>query len=229
MKYLLLFFATTLFGSQKEKIQGAWEALNGDVVITMIISDDYLAVSRYSIKEKKFYGTHGGTVVSYDGEIRGIIEFDSEHSERVGKEYKMSIKIRGDNMESNFNGNTAQFKRIDDGSKNLAGNWRITQREQNGTLSPIHTTGARKTIKMLSSTRFQWAAINTETGEFSGTGGGRYSFVDGKYTEMIDFFSRDSSRVGMSLSFNGKLEGNNWHHTGKSSKGDPINEVWSRK
>lgn len=229
MKYLLLFFATTLIGSQKEKIQGAWEARSGDMVITMIISDDYLAASRYSIKEKKFYSTHGGTVVSYNDEIRGIMEFDSEHRDAVGKEYKMSIKVSGDNLESIFNGNTAHFKRIDDGSKNLAGNWRITQREQNGTLSPIHTTGSRKTIKMLSSSRFQWAAINTETGEFSGTGGGRYSFIDGKYTEMIDFFSRDSSRVGMSLTFNGKLEGNNWHHTGKSSKGDPINEVWSRK
>jgi hypothetical protein len=228
MKFLLVFFAIMITGVQKQNIQGAWEAQKGDMVITMIISDGYLAAARYNVKEKKFLGAHGGTIVSYHGEFKGITEFDSEHREAVGKEYKMMIRLSGDDLESSFNGNTVMFRRIDDGSKNLSGNWRITQREQNGTMVPIHTTGARKTIKMLSSTRFQWAAINTETGEFSGTGGGRYSFVNGKYTETIDFFSRDSSRVGMSLTFNGKLEGNNWYHSGKSSKGDPINEVWTK-
>lgn len=59
--------------------------------------------------------------------------------------------------------------------------------------------GARKTIKILSGTRFQWAAINSETGEFFGTGGGNYTFKDGKYTENIEYFSRDASRVGASL------------------------------
>ncbi|MFN5931366.1 MAG: hypothetical protein ACK42F_07225, partial [Sphingobacteriales bacterium] len=63
---------------------------------------------------------------------------------------------------------------------------------------------------------------------FSGTGGGRYTFQDGKYTEHILFFSRDASRVGMSLTFNARVEGKDWYHSGKSSKGDPINEVWSR-
>ncbi|MCH5689221.1 hypothetical protein LWM68_36260 [Niabella sp. W65] len=84
----------------------------------------------------------------------------------------------------------------------------------------------RRTLKLLTATRFQWAAINVETGEFSGTGGGTYTFKDGKYTEHIEFFSRDSSRVGMSLTFDGRLEGGNWIHSGKSSKGDPIYEVW---
>jgi hypothetical protein len=87
---------------------------------------------------------------------------------------------------------------------------------------------ARKTIKLLSGQRFQWAAINTDTGEFFGTGGGTYSFREGQYTEHIEFFSRESSRVGMSLSFSGRVEGRNWYHSGKSSRGEPISEVWSR-
>ena len=92
----------------------------------------------------------------------------------------------------------------------------------------IHQTGPRKTLKILSDSRFQWAAINPATKEFFGTGGGSYTFVDGKYTEHIEFFSRDSSRVGASLIFNGQLINGNWHHSGKSSKGDDIYEVWSR-
>jgi hypothetical protein len=52
--------------------------------------------------------------------------------------------------------------------------------------------------------------------------------VNGKYTENILFFSRDNSRVGAQLTFDGKIEDGNWHHSGLSSKGDPIYEIWSR-
>ena len=110
----------------------------------------------------------------------------------------------------------------------MSGNWKITGREQDGKIVDIKP-GARKTIKILSGTRFQWIAINSETGEFFGTGGGHYTFVNGKYTENIEFFSRDASRVGASLSFSAELKNGDWHHSGLSSKGDKIYEVWSRK
>jgi hypothetical protein len=209
--------------------QGAWQATKDDMVITMVIADDYLASARYDLKNKKFYGTHGGRITSYEGGVQGVSEFDSEHKETVGKPFTMAMTIKGDVMKCTFNGTTLDFKRLDDGTKNLIGNWRITQRAgADGKLAAIHISGPRKTIKILSSTRFQWAAINTETGEFFGTGGGNYSFANGKYTENIEFFSRDSSRVGMALTFDGKLEGKDWYHSGKSSRGDAINEVWSR-
>ena len=210
-------------------LNGAWQTTKDDMVITMVIADDYLASARYDLKNKKFYGTHGGRITSYEGGVQGVSEFDSEHKETVGKPFAMTMTIKGDVMKCTFNGITLDFKRLDDGTKNLTGNWRITQRAgADGKLAAIHMSGPRKTIKILSSTCFQWAAINTETGEFLGTGGGNYSFVNGKYTENIEFFSRDSTRVGMSLTFDGKLEGKDWYHSGKSSRGDAINEVWSR-
>ena len=120
------------------------------------------------------------------------------------------------------------YKRIDDGAAPLAGVWKISAREQDGKIVPIHQTGARKTLKMLTGNRFQWFAINPETKQFSGTGGGTYEFANGKYTEHIEFFSRDSSRVGASLSFDGKLENGEWHHSGLSSRGEKIYETWGR-
>ncbi|MCK5105463.1 MAG: hypothetical protein KAR17_21715, partial [Cyclobacteriaceae bacterium] len=78
-----------------------------------------------------------------------------------------------------------------------------------------------------SGTRFQWIAYNSETKEFMGTGGGTFTTKDGKYIENIDFFSRDNSRVGASLEFEYELKGNDWHHKGFSSRGDPIYEIWS--
>ena len=82
-------------------------------------------------------------------------------------------------------------------------------------------------MKILSGTRFQWIAYNTETKEFLGTGGGTYTTDNGKYTENIEFFSRDDSRVGASLEFDYEVKDGKWHHKGESSKGDPIYEIWS--
>ena len=82
-------------------------------------------------------------------------------------------------------------------------------------------------MKILSGTRFQWIAYNTETKEFLGTGGGTYTTEDGKYTENIEFFSRDATRVGTSLAFTFEIKDSNWHHSGLSSKGEPIYEIWS--
>jgi hypothetical protein len=60
-----------------------------------------------------------------------------------------------------------------------------------------------------------------------GTGGGTYTTADGTYTENIEFFSRDDSKAGLSLNFNYELIDGNWNHTGLSSKGKPIHEIWS--
>ncbi len=228
MKYLLFISLFSVFFSNQEKLQGAWETRNGDTIFSMIIVDDYMSMAMYDLTGKKFFGTLGGTVTNDKGEISGITEFNNIDKSLVGKMYRMPFTREGNSLIID-RGKKMIWKMVDNGSESLSGNWRITQREQNGVLTPIHTTGARKTIKILSGTRFQWAAINTETGEFSGTGGGIYTLKNGIYTETIQLFSRDSSRVGMSLSFNAKLDNKDWYHSGKSSKGDPINEVWSRK
>lgn len=121
------------------------------------------------------------------------------------------------------------WTRIDDHQSDLAGCWRITARVGNdGTLNAM-PQGARKTLKIMSGTRFQWFAINPSTRQFSGTGGGTYTLADGKYTETIEFFSRDKSRVGSSLSFDAKVDGGTWDHSGKSSTGNPVHEIWTRQ
>lgn len=125
-------------------------------------------------------------------------------------------------------GSDMEFKRIDNGTPGtLQGAWLMSGRVSNGETQLRDTNRPRKTMKILSGTRFQWIAYNTETKEFMGTGGGVYSTIDGEYTETIEFFSRDDSRVGANLKFNYSLVDGNWHHSGLSSKGDPIHEIWS--
>jgi hypothetical protein len=44
---------------------------------------------------------------------------------------------------------------------------------------------------------------------------------------MIEFFSRNKSRVGAKLSFDFDKKDDDWHHSGLSSAGEPIYEIWS--
>jgi hypothetical protein len=213
---------------QAGKLAGAWQLQEGQQEEVLIFIDNYCTHTSYSVSAKKFYATRGGPYQQANDKINLKFEFSTPKKEEVGKSQSFSAIVDGnDRLTTDINGKKATWKRLDDGTGALAGNWQITGRMQGDKMN-VMKPGARKTIKILSGTRFQWAAINTETAEFSGTGGGKYSFQGGKYTEHIEFFSRDSSRVGASLVFDGAIENGKWIHRGLSSKGDKIHEEWSR-
>lgn len=209
-------------------VTGAWMLENSLQQQVLLFVDQYYTSTTYNKKDKRFIETNGGVFKTNDHTLLVTLEFDTNKKEKVGETIFYNYEVKGNQLTTNINGKTETWVRIDKANTNLAGVWHITQRMQDGTLTPIHQTGTRKTLKILSGTRFQWAAINPGTKEFMGTGGGTYTFENGKYTEHIEFFSRDSSRVGASLGFDGKLENGNWHHSGFSSKGDKIYEVWGR-
>lgn len=209
-------------------VTGAWQLNNGNEQQVLLFMDGYVTHTRYDRQDKKFFQTRGGTYTIDGNKLTVLYEFDTQNKEQIGQSVGYTALVRNDQLSTNINGQEESWKRIDDGSANLSGLWKITARKQEGQLTPIHQSGTRKTVKILTGTRFQWAAIDPATKQFMGTGGGTYTFTAGKYTENIEFFSRDSSRVGSSLRFDGKLENGDWHHSGFSSKGDPIYEVWSR-
>ena len=211
-----------------QQVKGSWKRDLDTAVQYLTIVDNYFSIATFDFKEKKFIRTRGGTAIFHDGKMEGIIEFNTSNKSEVKSPYSYEIKVKGKKLMLPAENISMVWDAVDDASDALSGNWRITGREQDGKIVEMKP-GARKTIKILSGTRFQWIAINTETGEFFGTGGGNYSFVNGKYTENIEFFSRDSNRVGASLGFNAELKNGDWHHSGLSSKGDKIYEVWSRK
>ncbi len=208
-------------------LKGAWHNAEGSIEQSLIVADGYCMLTKYDKTNKKFIHSFGGPLTAAGDKISLKVEFNSNDKTQVGKTMEYDFSIDNNILTSNISGAKTDWQRTDDGKSNLAGNWRITQRKQDGKMGDLPLR-ARRTLKLLTGTRFQWAAINIETGEFSGTGGGTYTFANGKYTEHIDFFSRDSSRVGASLSFDGKIENGNWIHSGLSSRGEPIYEVWSR-
>jgi len=230
MKNIFVFFGLMFFAviaSAKSTVAGSWSKQDGSVNTTWLFQDGFYSCTKYDVTNKVLSYTKGGTYVVAGNELQMKLAFHTAEKEKVGTTETALVVVKDQTMKLTVNGAEENYKRMDDGKSALAGHWLITGRMMNGSLQTI-TPGARRTIKLLTGTRFQWIAINSETKEFFGTGGGTYTFENGKYTEHIEFFSRDSTRVGASLSFDGKVEGNNWHHSGLSSKGEPINEVWTR-
>ena len=231
-KIIVLLRCTSLsFATRAQSFIGAWEGYHtsekGEELKSVVIfSDGYQVLSTYDSKTGKFISTNGGTWKLMGHTMTEKVEFDTNNSERVGTEVSFQVSINDSIME--IVAAEMKFKRIDNGTPGkLQGAWLMSGRVRDGETQLRDTNRPRKTMKILSGTRFQWIAYNTETKQFMGTGGGAYTTNNGEYTENIEFFSRDDSRVGASLKFNYSLIDGKWHHSGLSSKGDPIHEIWS--
>jgi len=224
---LVLALSTTVFTLKAQSLLGAWHLTDGAKSHHLFFQDGFYF---HTVHEgNKFLMSQGGKYATADNTLKAESWFNSSDSTKVGAVMNLPFTLSEDELSLQVDEGTAEFKRIDNGKAPLAGVWQITGRMGNdGKVAAIHQTGTRQTYKLLTGTKFQWVAIDPGKKQFSGTGGGTYSFKDGKYTENIEFFSRDNSRVGAALSFDGKLENGSWHHSGLSSKGDKIYEVWSR-
>ncbi len=215
--------------AQIPSLTGAWESGPAENHITMILTDRYWSAVVINKTNNTYVGTCGGTWRLEKDQFIEVHEFNTMKPEWIGAELHSAFSMIEGKLTFITKEKSEIFTRIDNGKPGqLAGAWLITGRTTPQGVQKI-TPGVRKTMKILSGTRFQWIAYNTETKEFFGTGGGTYTTENGKYTESIDVFSRDNTRVGMKLSFDFSLENGDWHHQGLSSKGEPIDEFWTRR
>lgn len=201
---------------------------DGSTERVLLIVDGYFTHTSYERANPQFHRTFGGPLEFQDTGVTALIHFDSAEPARVGRTLGLAGELAGTELRlRQGDGEEESWQRISESPGELTGVWRISGRQRDGKIQPM-PLAARRTLKVLTGSRFQWIAMNIETGEFSGTGGGRYRFADGVYTETIEFFSRDASRVGAKLGFQGSVRDGAWHHQGLSSRGDPIYEVWSK-
>ena len=216
-----------------QDLVGAWEWTevenDREVKTSVIITDKYQVATWYDANTGAFIATNGGSWSIEGNTVSETVEFDTRDSSNVGNQISFDIEWDG-NDRVRIVGMEIWMTRIDAGDPGaLAGAWLISGRMRDGEIRERSTDRPRKTMKILSGTRFQWIAYNIETKQFMGSGGGTYTTVNGKYTENIEFFSRDDNRVGASLEFDFEIKEGKWHHSGKSSKGEPMYEVWSTR
>lgn len=231
MKTLITFLLSgvSFISLAQPNITGAWQAGTDENRMVMIVADKFYSVAVYNTKDKTYTGTYGGIFKIEKGEFIYTNEFNTLNKEDIGVESRATFQLSGNSFKLGSGKIVWDFKRLDDGKPGaLAGAWLITGRVTGNGMQTM-TPGARKTMKILSGTRFQWIAYNSETKEFFGTGGGTYVTEQGKYIETIEVFSRDNNRVGAKLDFDFSLEDGNWRHSGKSSTGQPIDEVWTQR
>lgn len=220
---LLLLLSTSQISSPIEQvIEGAWRYHENGNTIILLFSDGYFTTTQYTANS--FVQSAGGTYTIENNYLLVKEEFNTAAKELKEEGIEFELK----NGKLILKKGNWKFDKEDNNDSPLSGVWKITKRMQGDSLVPIQQRGTRKTLKILTGTRFQWFAIDPASNAFYGSGGGSYSFKNGKYVENIEFFSRDSTRVGASLSFNDHIQNGAWHHTGLSSKGASIYEVWEK-
>lgn len=220
--FILMIISSVVTAQNHKLTTGAYLAQDGNTKHLWLFVDNYCSYIEFT--DHQFVRTWGGPFSHDSNKIVTKIEYDTYDEGQVGTEHVTSASVSQNKIE----GKHLIWEKVNNEKQNLDGLWRITGRQQSAVISSI-PKGDRKTIKILVDGFFQWIAINPAVKGFYGTGGGKYTYKDLKYIENILFFSRDNSRVGHTLEFKGEIINGEWHHSGLSSKGDPIFEIWSRE
>jgi hypothetical protein len=199
---------------------------NGTRNYLLMVTDSYMVHTIYDSNPAHFISTMGGFYTVEADSLKARLEFNSDFEKTGENRHHAAVGYSDGNLIINGD-QDRPYVRQPELDQALDGLWLFATRgpdtgqERRGDEQP------RKTLKFLQDGYFQWIAYNTETMDFRGTGGGRYAALEGTYTEVIQFFSRDDSRVGAELNFQYERMGKDWHHKGKNSRGEPMYEIWA--
>jgi len=219
---------------------GAWIIENLDIPETnipdkatgiLLFAGKYYCWALFDKSQKQFYGAAGGTFKKGGNTVEYEVEYHTLRPELVGQ--RIILNKRGGNDRWTLRspqGIAVEMKRMKEKAKSpITGGWKITSRETDVGIMQEIEQGSRKTIKLITNERFQWASFDLDSGEFYGTGGGTYVLNDSEYIETIEFFSEDSTRVNMDLTFDYRLEaGDMLYYSGTNSSGNPTKDAWER-
>lgn len=196
------------------------------------LNSDYFIYTAYENEPSKFIKTMGGFVkfekTNADTLMIVLLEFNSNYEQDSIRRLSIPVKMMKEQLHLNWF-EKLELNPIDAYTQDLDGKWLFATKGPDTGQERRSEENTRKTLKFLKDGTFQWIAYDTDSFKFSGTGGGSFTSKNGIYTEHIAFFSKDASRVGANLKFNYELKGNDWHHTGKNSKGEPMYEIWAKR
>ncbi|WKN41538.1 hypothetical protein [Tunicatimonas pelagia] len=232
---LVLFLFNTSSVWAQSSLDGGWKlsSVNGQPLVGIetvaILQDGYFMFGQYQ-SDGSFVSAGGGGYELADDQLNILYDFFTEDASQVRSPIVYAAQVTNNQLTlKDTPDGTQVWERLGEETTPLTGAWRFATRvDEDGNEGERRRAGPRITVKILSGSRFQWAAFNYATKEFMGTGGGTYQATeDGEYTENIEFFSRDDSRTGASLSFEYRRTADDWYHKGLNSKGEPMHEVWT--
>ena len=215
MKKIILNLALIIYTVTTYSQNYVYSFTENGIINRIIIDKNYLVMTSYKVDSNKFVKTIGGFYDKESNSFNISLEFNSN--------------FKNDSISKIVIEKKANWKKISLKKNDLQGKWLMVGRVRNGNEQRRNLDRPRKTMKFLINGYFQWIAFNTETFQFSGSGGGKYITKDGKYIESIEYFSRDDSKAGLNLEFDYELINKEWNHKGFSSKGDPLHEIWVKR
>lgn len=146
----LILLELSIVSFAQPNISGAWQAGTKENNMVMIVADKFYSVAVYNQKDKSYIGTYGGTFRIEKDAFISMNEFNTLNKEDIGVEVRSAFQLKGNAVKLA----TYDFKRLDDGKPGqLAGAWLITARVTGNGMQTM-TPGVRKTMKILSGTRF---------------------------------------------------------------------------
>lgn len=232
LSVVFLFFC---FSGIAQSLNGAWQLFEkdgneADAHVIKLYSNAYFTYASYHKDTGKFIEAGGGRYILDFFNYKEHYDIDSTDPERSRKttNYKAVLDddvLRITNIKT---GAVERWRKFDDANEqNMTTCWRIHDKLDEGDDDWRRIVyGPRKTLKMVTNNRYQILALNSETGEFVNSSGGTWTLSNDEYTEYVEFFSKDESNVGTSLTFKRKYQDELWHHSGRDTKGKILMERW---
>lgn len=181
----------------------------------IFVDDSYLVETVFNTADGDFVLSRGG--------------FYTQEGNAYDVQFEFNSDFKKDSLSAKKYIRQTSWKDVSVSDQKLEGKWLMAGRVKPEGEQRRDLTRSRKTMKILLNGYFQWIAFDTANMSFKGTGGGTYTAEGGAYVETLDYFSRDSKKVGKVLPFEYRRNEDDWYHKGFTSKGEPMHEIWHKR
>jgi hypothetical protein len=109
----------------------------------------------------------------------------------------------------------------------IIGTWKLVSAKYSG--QEVKFPEGNTMLKHITPSQFMWATYDKE-GKVYRAAGGTYTLKGDQYAEAPEYgIGQDFEMIkGKTHIFTCRIEGDTWHHDGKLSDGQTIEEVWER-
>jgi hypothetical protein len=111
------------------------------------------------------------------------------------------------------------------GGHKLVGTWRVASAKYGG--REVKWPEGTTTVKHVTPAQFTWVTYDKD-GKVIQAVGGSYTLKGEEYAETPEYGvgAAFEQIKGKTIAFKCRVEGNKWHHTGRTGSGQALEEVW---
>ena len=192
---------------EPDPLIGAWggpgfrEGRDAEMVV--IFTETYQVAAWFDAETGELVHTNGGLWSRSGAHVTEIVQFDSHNPQRVGTSVSFDIELSDTGL--SIVGDDKILTRIDRGDGNrLEGGWQL--------VGPLVVKSAR-TIRLMSTTRFEEVVYEPDSGRLISAIGGSYTLDSERYVETVDFAFPDRGKPGPEMRYSAERHAGGWRQT----------------